>query len=73
MAATLGVSNMSYSHPSLYSSINHASEFSYHDQSYATNGADQPVGSSEASCQILSGADMQEKTESMMYIHILLN
>jgi hypothetical protein len=70
MAATLGVSNMSYSYPSLYSSINHTSEFSYHDQAYAVNASDQPMGYNEASCQILSSADMQEKTESMMYVHI---
>ncbi|KAF3326908.1 putative WRKY transcription factor 50 [Carex littledalei] len=68
MAATLGLSNMSSSYPSLRSSMYQTSEFSYHDQAYAINGSIHPIGSSELGyCEILSSSDNKsEKPESMI-------
>ncbi|KAJ3701385.1 hypothetical protein LUZ61_005090 [Rhynchospora tenuis] len=64
MAATLGLSSMSYSYPSLYSSTFQTSEFSYHDQAYATKGPNRPIGFNECCRELLSSADISEKPES---------
>ncbi|KAJ4794840.1 WRKY transcription factor [Rhynchospora pubera] len=66
MAATLGLSSMSYSYPSLYSSTFQTSEFSYHDQAYATNGPNRPIGFNEGYREFSSSVDMSEKPESMI-------